>query len=250
MNASHDRIKLFHARLNFYKQQGWIKLLHRGVNKEFAFLPFNLSTKHNTIEQFAERLFFYGEKSKYHWKQKIGIEIDLNDVSNRTFTHIFKCFNEIATIKNANPGTRTYRKKNISAFSFFANKNNLPRFLNEIKTLDNEQKRQRRNYYFRIIHQLGETDHKKMSLHISSTTDFNVAENFSNGEIVVNFWDFNFKNFPLAKIKIPDFIDKPYKNEREISLFSVIFPNIYTLLGTLASGTTIRPFFRKTISIV
>lgn len=215
----------FKSRLQFYREKGWIKLLHRGINKRFAFNQFNLDITYNTIEQFGELLFYFGEKSKYYWEQKVGKKIGLNDVSMSTFEYIFNCFNEIALRGNPNRGTFNYRKKNRPAFLFFSDKENLHAFTSEILKLRLEDKTQRRNYYLRIIHQLGETSHKKTSLHISTTTELEVARDFSKGDIVIKFWDFDFGRLPLMAIKVPDFIGKPYKNQKEISLFSVIFPH-------------------------
>jgi len=72
----------FLALLKNAKENGLIKLLFRGVNEEFAFKSVGLDIKYNTIEQFQERLFFFGEKSKYFWNEKLKTrkyEFSLND---------------------------------------------------------------------------------------------------------------------------------------------------------------------------
>jgi hypothetical protein len=79
------------------KENNWIILLHRGVSKKFAFEKVSLDIKYNTIEQFAEKLFFFGEKSKYFWNNKINpansqLQFDINDTSDSFFKYIFKEF--------------------------------------------------------------------------------------------------------------------------------------------------------------
>ena len=152
-------------------------------------------------------------------------KISLNETSDNVFEYIFELFNQIALKDKVNNGTFNYRKRNKKVFSYYSNSDNLENFLTRTRALNEEQKKQIRNYYFRIIHQLGETNCKDVSLLVSSTIEHKVARKFSKGDIIINFWDFDFCNFPLGEIDIPKFIGKPYKNQTEISLFAVIFPH-------------------------
>lgn len=215
----------FLLRLNFFKKKGLLKLLHRGVSKKFAFKRFNLDIKYNSLEQFAERIFFFGEKSKYFWEQKIGREININDIGDHTFQYIFELLHQIANKDNVNSGTDNFRKRNTKVFMYFADSKNIPDFLSIIKNIEPNQRKKIRNYYFRIIHQLSETKYKKTSLYLSGSTDPNVTHDFSSNEIMINFWDFNFNNIFIQNTMIPVFLGKPYKNQKEISIFSAIFPH-------------------------
>jgi len=65
----------FLERLEYFKKIGFIKILKRGVTKKFAFQRVNLDLKYNSMDQFAEKIFYYGEKSKYFWEQKKRQEV-------------------------------------------------------------------------------------------------------------------------------------------------------------------------------
>ena len=239
--------KKFLLRLNFHKNRGRIKILKRGVSKDFAFRNFNLDTKFNTIEQFAEMLFYYGEKSKYFWEHELGRDFGLNDVSDTVFSYIFGLLNEIANKEKVNHGTEKYRKRNRANFKYFSVFSNQDDFQARISKHLSEDRRQIRNYYFRIIHQLGETKYKGQSMNISGTGDSHIAEKFSRGEIVINFWDFDF-NAPLESTYIPKFLGKPYKSQKEISIFGAIFPHyIYSFIHN--KKTYFNPAFFGSINL-
>jgi len=215
----------FLKRLEYFKNEKLIKILRRGVSKKFAFKRVNLDSKFNSFDQFAKKLFYYGEKSKYFWEQRLGRKFSINDIEKGIFKYIFEKFKEISEKKDCNQGTKNYILKNKKTFDYFSDLQNIEIFVNTINLLDKETKKQLRNYYFRIIHQLGETDYKKSSLNISGTTNKEVARQFSNNEIIINFWDFDFNQFELQVRDVPLFKGKPYKNEDEISVIGVIFPH-------------------------
>jgi hypothetical protein len=215
----------FIKRLRHYNKENFIKILKRGVSKEFAFERFGFDLKHNTIEQFAERLFFYGEKSKHFWYQKTGRSFCINDYDENVFIYIFRKLSEISKNSDCKVGTNKFKIKNKGAFEFFKNVQNKEKFINSVNVLDVEDKKKLRNYYFRIIRQLGETNYKQSSLFVSGTTNEKIAEQFSKNEIIINFWDFNFNEFDIRVENVPTFKGKPYKNQNEISIFGAIFPH-------------------------
>lgn len=227
MKATEQQIiyNTFLSRLDYFKNQKLIKILKRGVSKKFAFNRMNLDLRHNSINQFSEKLFFYGEKSKYFWEQKLGREFSINDIGQDLFKYIFEKFREISEKEDCNHGTRNYLKKNKKALNYFKDAHNKEHFVKTIDKEDKETKKQLKNYYLRIIHQLGETDYKKCSINVSGTTNEEVARQFSNNEIIINFWDFDFNQFTPQISDIPILISKPYKNQEEISVFGVIFPH-------------------------
>lgn len=213
------------SRLEYFKNEKLIKILKRGVSKKFAFKRVNLDPRFNTLDQFSEMLFYYGEKSKYFWEQKLGRNFSIKDTGTGMFRYIFEKFKEISDKKDYNQGTRNYIIRNKKAFEYFSDLQNSKSFVDTIDKKDEKIKKQLRNYYFRIIHQLGETDYKKSSLNISGTTNEEVARQFSNNEIIINFWDYDFNQFVPQVKDIPLFEGKPYKNQDEISVFRVIFPH-------------------------
>lgn len=198
----------FLERLEYFKRTRFIKIMKRGLTKKFAFKRVNLDPNSNSFDQFAEKLFFYGEKSKYFWEQKIGRQFSINDIGESTFEYIFTKFKEISENKDANQGTSNYRIKNSKTFEYFNDVKNLSLFVNATNNLVIEEKKRFRNYYFRIIHQLGETDYKKASLNISGSEEEEITKQFSNNEITINFWDLNFNQFQSQTKFMPMFKGK------------------------------------------
>ena len=221
-----ENIDKFIDRLNFYKREKVIKTLYRGFSKEFAFPVYNLNLKYHNVNDFAKCLFYYGDKSKYFWEQKNGRNFGLNDTSDKVFEYIFDLFCKIA--KNPKKEkTIIYIKKNSKQFNFFLDKDNKIKFIKETKSINENNRNELRNFYFRIIHQLGETQLKDKSILISASEEEKESEKFSgkNG-IKIYFWDFDFNNIPfINNNKIPIFQGKPYKNQKEVSIFGVIFPH-------------------------
>jgi len=225
-----EKYETFIKRLNYFKSKGLIKILHRGFSTEFGYDRFNLHPKYHNLNDFAKLLFYYGDKSKYFWNQMNGRDFGLNETNDEIFVYIFKIFNEL--VQNQKKiGTKRFVDKNKINFNFFKNENNKKRFIKEIGVITYNEKLKLRNYYFRIIHQLGETTFKNQSLMVSSSENENIAKkNFSNNEIVISFWDFNFNNFSINNTNLPVFKGKPYKNQKEISVFGAIFPHyIYSV---------------------
>lgn len=213
--------------LKMSQKEGVIKILHRGESKKYAFKCFALDDKIHTIEHFAEKLFFFGSKSRYFWNDRINPHEDLyfeiNDVSNRFFDYIFDEFYNLSKKQNIKEGTSSFFRRNKEIIEFFRDGSNKISFVENISSLTKDEKFSVRNYYLRILHQLGESNYKKKSQFISSTEIESEAEKFSNEDIVISFWDLNFKAPKLPKT-IPIFAGKPYAKQKEISVFTAIFP--------------------------
>jgi len=214
------------------QKDGIINLLHRGETKEFAFNKLNLDTSYNSLEQFAEKIFYFGDKAKYFWKDKVallGLEFEINDISDSVFENIFLLFNKMIqfTRKEA---TLIYLKKNMKTESYFKDIANIENFKKRVNYLTANNKLFYRNYYLRLLHQLGEGDYTKNSLLISSSEEKHVAKKFSKNNIIINFWDLRFNNRDIFVDNMPIFIGKPYKNQKEISIFATILPHyIYSV---------------------
>lgn len=228
MNPSTDqKYGEFCSLLKKYKNQGDIKLLHRGESKIHAFSSLRLDPLHDTIEQFANALYFFGSKSKYFWNEKLSsdesFDFDLNEVSEEFFKYIFLDLLHVSKY-GKKAGTIRYLAQNKDTRIFFSNESNLKFFIEMVSKLSQPDKFFVRNYYLRILHQLGESKYKKKSQFISSSTSEQEATKFSNNEIIIYFWDINFGK-RVIPYNIPIFKGKPYKNQKEISIFSAIFPH-------------------------
>jgi len=222
-----EKYKTFIELLNLSKKEGHIKILHRGTSKGFAFRRFSLDPEINNMNQFGEKLFFFGEKSRYFWNNRV-IKFNgyfaINDISDVFFKNIFFEFDRLLD-SSKKDGTKRYFKKNKKTSLFFGETNNSNEFIEVINKLNPNEKLLSRNYYLRILHQLGESEYKKESEFISSSKDRVTAEKFSKKDkLLINFWDLNFLR-PRSIPDIPKFIGKPYKNQKEISVFGAILPH-------------------------
>jgi hypothetical protein len=204
-----------------------IKLLYRGVNKIKTFNRLGLDVKNNNIKQFAEKLFFFGEKSRYYWNDRLdstNFDFDINDVSEQMFKYIFLRFNELI-LKSNKVGTINFLYKNKNATTFFKNLSNVKAFTEISNLFSVNEKQKFRNYYLSLLHQLGDPISRNNSLFVSSSSRKEEAEKFSKNDIIIKFWIPSFSNFNNKNSKeFPIFVGKPYKNQKEISIFSSIFP--------------------------
>lgn len=149
-----------------------ILILFRGECKDFAFKYYNLDPLINSIELFAERLFFYGCKAKYFWDEKMKSKKEnfaIDDISTNFSKYIFKEFSDL--IKNASKdGTKAFFNKNKNAVEFFDSIHNIEKFVNAIESLEQKKKYAFRNYYLILLHQLGDEAEYKENSHFVSTT--------------------------------------------------------------------------------
>lgn len=237
---------LFIKQLKQFDHDGLVKKLCRGYDLEFAYKQFCLDVKYNSDDQFAERLFYYGDKAKSFWKFQCNRPYGINEVSDKTFSLIFKEFYQILQKASVNTQTDKYIAKNSRWFAFFSNKSNQEIFLKTVKLYNDSERLIIRNYYFSIIHQLNESNFNHSSVLISSTTNENEANKFSGGSkgIKIFFWQPNLKkNRPVFK-DLPIFNGNPYENQKEIPVFGVIFPN-YIYKFTHNGETYLNPAIFK-----
>ncbi|WP_418124405.1 hypothetical protein ACNFU2_07020 [Chryseobacterium sp. PTM-20240506] len=219
MTTTYDK---FLAALREFSKSGKIQILHRGLKREDAFKKFNLDTKHNTLEQFGERLFFFGEKSRNFQIGNKNLKVKINDTSTEVFKKIFEIYLTLAT--EYIPADFYNLNKDKFAFFDVVNQNS---FLKNINELSETCKVYLRNYYFLILHQLDYNDFKEISLLLSSSPDELQAANHSIGKngIKINFWQRN-KIKPNCDFKnLPIFIGTPHPEENEESIFGAIFPH-------------------------
>lgn len=208
--------------LSDYSNKDKVEILHRGFTKEYAFDKFNLDVKYNSIEQFGERLFFFGEKSKYFQIEKHKLKFELNDISNPIFKQIFDIYMslEIDLIPSI------FYENNKKTFEYFT-VDNEQNFLKKINSLSEKCQMNLRNYYFSILHQLENNDFKGESFLVSTSSNLSVANGFTLGKggIIINFWNWKSKENMCDFKDLPYFNGVPYPYEDEISIFGAIFPH-------------------------
>lgn len=219
-----DIINKFKERLEFFEKQGIITRLYRGVNIDYL----SEKLKSNDIEELGKRLFFIGEKPNHCWNDKDNYKyFEINQVDTVVFEYIFNSFSKIKNAKYKNINKVKFINNNKTIFNFFVEQNK-QEFINSIKKQSN--KLQIRNYYFSILHQLGDENYTDISFLVSSTLDIEQAKYFSGENnrnrkgIIINFWDKKNieNNFGEGVIC---FKGKPFKRQKEVSLFGGIFPH-------------------------
>jgi hypothetical protein len=220
----------FVRELNKEKEAKHIQLLYRGATKKFAFERLGLDLEFSTINQFAEKLFLFGEKSKYFWNEKISSEnsFEINDTSDVFFEFIFKNFNKLIQSPEKKGSKKYFRKKeNHLTIDFFKDIRNQEKFIGIINKLSEDRKFDIRNYYLRILHQLGETSYKDVSHFLSSSSSEEETGRFSKKEITIYFWQPKFiSDFSILNINSELlFNGKPYETQKEISPFTSILPH-------------------------
>jgi len=221
----------FYQELIKTKETNEIKLLYRGVTAEFAFNKLGLNSKINSIELFSEKLFLFGEKAKNFWNEKIISEnsFEINDTSDAFFEFIFQDFNKLIQTHVKKGSIKYFNKKeNRPAVDFFKDIQNKGKFIEEINFLSVEGKISIRNYFLKILHQLGESSYKNISHFLSSSSSEKEAAKFSKVKgVIIYFWQPNHtidSNLPTTNKKLI-FIGKPYKSQKEISPFTSILPH-------------------------
>jgi hypothetical protein len=222
------KYKLFLEKLNLAKEEGLVDLLYRGESKKFAFNNFNLDASSNNIEQFKERLFFFGDKAKSFWNDKIMLhssgDFEVNEISDSVFGHIFSLFNNL--IKTAaKEKSKQYFEKNKTTTDFFANMDNCETFIQRTNSLLDKQKMLYRNFCLSIIHQLGESPYKENSHLVSSSQKRSEAKKFSKNGVIINFWDLKLKQHKMLVGSMPIFRGRPYEKQKEESIFAAILPH-------------------------
>ncbi|ATA94705.1 hypothetical protein CGC54_10365 [Capnocytophaga canimorsus] len=219
MESPYDKFILL---LKKFEKKNKIQILHRGFSKEYGFQKFNLNPEYNTLKQFGENLFFFGEKSKNFIVEDKSIKFRINDISRDVFERIFNIFLDLSS-ENILP---EFYEKNTNNFNYFVLKNK-NEFLNKVEQLGEKCKMFLRNHYFSILHQLDKNDFKDVSLFLSSANEESTANRFAlKSGIVINFWKWN--NKPINKCNLGDlpyFKGVPFDDENEESILGVIFPH-------------------------
>lgn len=217
-----SKINSFLERLNELQNKEEVKILYRGVSKKEAFGVFKIDLESYQIEQFAQKLFFYGSKSIYFVRDKYKKDFDINDISSELFEFIFLEFHSLKKVTNSR--TKEFVSKNQKIFEFFFDKKNKQDFINNVLAQNEEDSMVTRNYLLSILHQIGNfTSYKKKSHFLSSSSREEVAKQFSKDDLIIKFWKPVFNKTEYKGIYCFDsFV---YPEQEEYSVFSAIFPH-------------------------
>jgi hypothetical protein len=178
----------------------------------------------------GDSIFYIGTKAdSYLFKiDDVNFPIDLNSTDEELFKSIYREFSE-------NIDHRTL--KNEINFRHYFQANEVD-FLEKILKLRPEEKVEIKYYYLWLLHVIGQTSYKKHSNFLSTTKDYETANEFGKDELVyvgwiprpikkrsVYFGSLIQLSRRLKKLKLPTYSDEPYPNENEVSLIGGLFPH-------------------------
>lgn len=240
-----EKYKLFTDRLSTMHENGEVKILYRGMSKKTEFETFNIDLEDYNIEQFAQKLFFFGNKSVYFVREKYNEDFKINDISPELLDFIFDEFFKLR--KSTSKRLKTFIEANKEKFSFFFNKENKAKFIESVLAQNEEDILITRNYLFSILHQIGNfSKYKKQSHFLSSTSKEEVAKHFSKEDFIIKFWE------PILRKKEYEgvylFNSFVYAEQEESSIFTAIFPH-YILSFTYKDKEYFNPHISSCIDL-
>ena len=104
---------------------------------------------------------------------------------------------------------------------FFMDARNKQKFICLINKQPTDNLLEIRNYYLKILHQIG---NEQNSFFVSTTSSKRVAKKFANKGVVLETWVINYSKQECLK-KLPTFKRKPYPKQKEVSIYGAIFPD-------------------------
>lgn len=235
------------------------KILFRGDNFSNVKLKLKLNSD-NEYQTFNQFLFLIGEKGRvYRDKYKREIldksKIYPIDSTNREiFASIFKKLNQLFKKHLEKYEVAKCKENNSSFYHYFSDNRNKDKFLSIVSEIrDKNSKIKIRDYYLWLLHKIGQVGFYNNSFLLSTTTNYNIAVEFSyNAEhserlificwipyplrksaISINY--INQSRKTISKLNLPIYNRPFYMNQNEISLKGGILPHF--ILGYLKYST-------------
>lgn len=241
-----------------FTNQRVISPIYRGDNINNLKFKLGLSRETNdeAISEMLDRLFMIGEKSRdyYSTALKYTGNFGINEINSHVAKIIFDNLN--SALKNRNKKLERFFNLNRNFRDYFIPKTkNKSEFINSFLALNSTDGLFYRNYYLLLLHQLGSISYRENSHLVSSTTNIEVAREFSGDNkserIIIHSWKPTGKLlFRNSQIKLPRYSGTPYPQQHEVSILAGILPHfIYGLEVVDANKFYINPhLFKNTIS--
>lgn len=212
------------------------QLIFRGERKDHAYRKSGIArmyegeSEDSQFRKHGNSIFYIGSKAgSYLFKfEDIEFPINLNNTESELFNSIHKEFKQ-----NINHPSLT----NESDFTKYFTGDALD-FTSKIMSLDNSERIRIKYYYLWLLHVLGDTKYKKYSNFISTSKNYEIANEFGNDELVYVGWiprpikersvylgSLIQLSKRLTKLQLPVYSDEPYPKEDEISLIGGLFPH-------------------------
>ncbi len=235
----------FSKRLDELQSLKMVSIYFRGVNSKDAFGLFKQEPQESNIRAFAEKIFFFGNKSAHYWKNDVQNKIPINDVSEKVFKYLFTKYHKLKNSKD--PKIKTFIEKNSDIFEMLFDGQRKKEFLNLCLNQSLEDVKMTRDYLFTVLHRIGDySSYKKKSHFISTTSKLSISKKFSKDGIIIKFWDpysleLNYKG-------VLSFREMIHSDQEEYSAFSAIFPH-YIISFTYKDIQYFNPYIESCVNL-
>jgi hypothetical protein len=206
----------------------------------------------DTLE-FANRLYLYGTKGRHFWRevaeQQQGTKSRLEDDSDAYLEEIFNMIGGLFTRRNFSPKvqqrTDQFQAREPETVNFFAQVSNQVIFIQALAALTYRERIRIRDYYLTLLHHLGESDYYPISFLVSTTSSWQVAQNFSKtahqegNDMIFMGWVPHGKGYTLSSYSFPHWRRRPdlldhtglpryrsffFPHQKEVTLKGAWFP--------------------------
>lgn len=213
--------------------------IYRGEKKATLYAKLGIPYKSGQTDnhrELLERLFMIGDKSKsYLSKEHFGLkrtwQFEINECDEGAYGYIFDTMCEcIKKIKSKN--VNTFFDNNTDFTTYFKNKaGNKEHFISTACLLPQEKKLAMRDYYLKLLHQIGSIHYRDRSNLTSTSRNYAEAKRFGGGSeaegaVVIHAWEpVVAKFFTNKKYGLPVYKGRPFRSQQELSLLAGIFPH-------------------------
>jgi hypothetical protein len=214
--------------------------IYRGEDLERLCNKLGISSISSNDPNYTElqyRLFLIGEKSKKYFSEKYfdfnrSWTFDINEINDKVCNFIFDSIND-SIKRNKIVNVQSFFSRNELFKQYFLDKaNNKKAFCKNLLSLPAEMRLKARNYYLRLLHQIGSINYRDRSNMLSTSRMHSIAKQFANGTesrkgIIIHAWEpvFSRYNLNLKRHGLPTYTGKPYPRQNEISLMAGILPH-------------------------
>jgi len=190
-------------------------------------LNVNYNYEKTDIKTIVKRLFMVGEKAKRYYLD--GTEFSIDTIDNHVFEKIATYFEN--SLGNSKPYIASFFNRNTDLKKFFSDQNNRQLFSETINNADASEKLIIRNYYLTLLHQLATLNYKNKSHFVSTSEDYEIAQEFSNydknpNRVILHCWQpIKRQKSIIKKHNLPSHLFDPFPFQKETSLLGGIFPH-------------------------
>ncbi|MCW3111038.1 MAG: hypothetical protein JWQ09_5544 [Segetibacter sp.] len=224
--------------------------IYRGENLDILYKKLGLDRVHendSSHRALLERLFMIGDKSKNYFSKEIfGFNhkwsFGINDCSQTVLNFIFDSISDCAKKHPAVSVRQFFHSNSLFKEYFLDKRGNKKTFVSSIQNLPRNKQISIRNYYLKLLHQIGSINYRDRSNIISTSKNYLIANNFASGNCVqegaiIHAWEPRISNDQIFKNhSLPKYRGRPYHFQDEISIIAGLFPHYIIGLEILSTG--------------